>query len=117
MFESQFQSAKAKLPVFDGTRKRWAYWKKSMMAYFLSDSELIKLIMTINQKRSIVKSEHKSYEDLPGTHTKPCSLIFQCINQTCHKYLAKVSFGDGASAWLVLLQEFERSTTASKINL
>jgi hypothetical protein len=43
--------------------------------------------------------------------------LLQCLQASCHKLLTDVPFGDGASAWLGLLDEYERPSNMSKRRL
>ena len=40
--------------------------------------------------------------------------LLQCVQASCHKFFTDVGFGDGTSAWLALLDEYERPSNSSK---
>jgi hypothetical protein len=115
-FYELMDSVKSLLPKFTGEPARWPFWKNCVLSHFLLDSEASVLLDHVERNRAL-PAESKGDKGFTQTNKQIYAVVFKSLTESCHKHVQHVTLGDGCSLWLSLLQEFERSSHASTMDL
>ena len=107
------RTTKVHLPVFNGKQESWQVWKMKFVAYTIRDRTQYDLLKTCKNEE-VIPQDKKEKEQHEAAKDRLYSNIVLAISDDCIKHLDGVEIGDGRAAWKGLLNQFERSSSASK---